>query len=231
MKTYWDHSEKERSELSREHVDDLLKFELMRAGVLRPETPQYEPEVTPDVKKRTVFRVKQNYSTCDMVFDSAEKAAQAMALCCGFHQRHYLGGLSLDGYKSGDLTIDPVEVCDEADVASQRSALELAGANKKANEAKKAEFAKACKECEAVTSGVWDDWHEQHAKARTYQKIVATFGEYRTMADGDSDIAYSFLCKAFDVEEIQKAGEWCGDEFLATGPDVVATEPELVEAM
>jgi hypothetical protein len=237
MKIYWDHSEKERSELTREQVEDLLKFELMREGVLKPEAPEYLPETVPAVQKRTLYRAKLDYSTCDMVFDSADKCAQAIALSCGFSSSHYLSGLSLSGYKSGTMTIDPVEVCDEADVAAQRSALEQIGANKKSNETKRAAFNKAVKECEKTTQGVWDDWLEQRDKARTYQKIIATFNEYAVMSDGKLDIAYTFLCKAFSADEVQKAGEWCGDVFLATPRDEpaveapAADEPELVDAI
>jgi hypothetical protein len=215
MKTYWDHSEKERSELTADQVSDLLKYELMEQGVLAPEQPKYLPEDAPELPTTEYYTIKKGYSSSNLLFATADDAAHAAALCCGWNGSTYFSSKSLDHREDAELEIGTVKCVSQADIAKHRSALEQASANKKANEKARSDFQDAVKACDRVTEGVWDDWHSQGAKANRYQKIVDTYQEYLTLAEFAVDIAYGFLIKAFPAEDVQKAGEWHDDAFLA----------------
>lgn len=208
MKTYWDHSEKERAELSREDVQSLLKFELMEKGVVAPSDPEYLPETAPELPTTTMYRVKCGYSSGDLLFATADNAAQAIALSAGWTKTEYLAGTHLQTVDYSELEISTCELNSAADIAKHRSALEEAASNKAANKKARDAFNAECNAVEEVTSHVWEDWHEMRAKLARLTSVNETLDEYLEMCDGNESLAKEFLAKAFAAETIAEADEW-----------------------
>lgn len=212
IKTYWDHTEKERSELSEEEVKALLDLHLMEKGVLKVKAPvlatiKDEP-VLPKVK---VFKVSDSYSH-GVAFETIE---QAQAFCD-------LKPLKLDyDYSMGDryMRADPLEckisqvdVFERGALLTAASLLKEIKAAKEANEKAERVFADENKKVESCLSEVWSDYWEQKHTGERHNKLIATWNEYLKMTGNDEKIASGFLKKAFTVETINEASEWTGVE-------------------
>ena len=100
MTTYWDLSERERAELSREDVERYVDAELMLKGVLRVKPPVLaaEPEVPQPTKRFFSVTVRGQYNSRDhvgVVFETLEQAADAISAYLPHRKRPK----NLDGLK------------------------------------------------------------------------------------------------------------------------------------
>lgn len=217
MKRYWDYSEQERAEMTRETVESLLKFELMEAGVEAVVAVELEkvPEVT--VSKKTMWRVGHDtrYSSkgyFDCLFATQEQAAEFAKLNPSWSDYDWeVGNHYTYAVGSTGLCIESVEVFDHASVLTVTPQLKNIAAIKKRNEQATSEFNEKSKKVEATCEGVWDDWFECGNKKSDALKLQSNYSEYLGMCDGNSDIAMMFLRKTFTDERVDRAVEWLGE--------------------
>lgn len=215
MNRYWDLSEKDRSELTQEQVESLLTVELMEKGVVKVEPPikvQVE-EISPP--SLTLFCVKAGYRDPGCGYMKAEDAAEAARNAVALDY-DYIGGVHYNKLGKGrDVEITPVQVYTPEELQLQRAKIERNNAAKAANTKADEEYKAACKAVEDACSGVWDDWFEQRSTRSRYERIVKTYKEYLTTCDGNEEIAFKFLRKAYLDPEIALALEWFGVAVVA----------------
>ncbi len=217
MKTYWDHTERERAALDYDQVRDLLKFELMEKGIVDPATPQLLDESTPDVPTRKFYRVthaKGEYGAREqfpVVFETPEQAEAFMSLKPGVSRKNWNYPGEFFERTSG-LQMEVVELPTEQDHLTHRPALANAEANKKANSTAKAEHEKACREMDDALESIWGDYRSQQAQDRTHRRLIEVWERYVADCDGDEEIAMRFLRKAYSEDQIGGAFAWCERE-------------------
>jgi hypothetical protein len=84
-------------------------------------------------------------------------------------------------------------------------ALRLAKAARSRNTKAREAYEKALRETEKAAADIVNDWHEAQRLEARYQHIRDTLAEYIKMADGNCDIAKTFLSKAFAPSDIEEA--------------------------
>src|SRR6188768_1133977 len=113
MQTYWDLSDKQRSELTDEQFAAFLAVERMQKGAIKPPEPEYVDETQPTVPTVKVFRLgheESRYSTSGgMLFASAEDAEKAAALVAGVTGYDYHAGSNFI-VPAGKFTIEPIDL-------------------------------------------------------------------------------------------------------------------------
>ena len=209
MKTYWDLEEKERAALTRDQVNDYLKFELMQRGVTAAVEPTLEAEDPPDIDNITMYRVtyagqwgRDHFDCLFYVRASAEAmiASKPMAI-------DNISGTQVI-CEPHELAVESVDMPLKAMVVEVQSRLSEYKAAKERNRKAQDEYTKAAKEAEDACEGIWTDWYDCISKERNRQRIRDTFSEYRVMA-GDENIARQFLNKTFTSESVEDAlGPW-----------------------
>ncbi len=209
LKTYWDLSERERAALDTSDVERFVDAELMTKGVLKVPPLVLEPEPPePTLAKRLFYRIGQ------LAFETEAQAVEFLKLSPRKVATTYLGGdyrHSLDYVEAPkDTAIELCQMAHEDDVKVARSALERLGTVRKENTARSEEHAKLSREQETTLEDMRDDWRSCRAKDRQNRKVVETFEQYRSLADGDAKVAARFLLKPFTREQIAEAAEWCG---------------------
>lgn len=222
---YWDHQARERALLTEEEVTKLLDFELMEKGVLKvlPMTLQTVPLV-PELKQTKFFEVG------GIVFDSAEKAEQFLAL--NPMSKDYEYSVSSKHYYSKPLqgTIRTEMLCDHTDILNAASALKAAKAADESNEAERRRHLQESKEVDKVLAHVWDDWNEQRVAKAKHEKLASTLQEYLAMTGGDYDLAVGFLLKAYTVEQIEEANAFLGSTIPTMTAPKAAQAQEAMDA-
>ena len=220
MITYWDLTEKERAELTREGVDRYVDAELMAKGCLRAEEMPYEPVPDlPPAQKTTFYEVKIGTTYHDtLVFDNIADAEALVALRPGLRNKRYMGGTYSEHKVSvvlpnGEGVITAFEALTEAEYQQHKAAYDRHGAAHKVNEERKSAYADALKAQDEVVSGLWEDWSDCRLKADEHTKVRDTFHKYATITDGDKGTARRFLEQAFSVEQIARTEEWFGEVF------------------
>jgi hypothetical protein len=213
MQTYWDLTNRERSDLDREGVEKFLDAELMAKGVLKVDPPELEPvPKVPELPRKPFVKLEwadpeYSYSkfSVDIVFDTAEQAQAFLDL-----KPRRLRSRHREQYYT-EVLADPsfivVQACGQQEYLEAKSAIEAAGAVSSRNSSASSKYEKACAEMNKVLQGVWSDWSECRDMAAQHQRVFDTREEYQRIADDDS-VAMQFLRKAFGDEQIQEAFAW-----------------------
>jgi hypothetical protein len=214
--TYWELTNNERAVLTREEVEGFLRAELMEKGIVRPVAPVLKPVEVVDVKKDQVFgieyegRYSYHKDTADLVFSTSAQA-QAVLEQNPMWVRDSDGG---SDYKYATplagAVIKPLTVCAEQDIVNVQSRLKQAAENQNANDAAKHEYNEAMNVVEKATQGLWDDWYRQVGELEKCQRVKDVYAEYVLTCDGNENVAFKFLLKAYSIEQIAKANEWLG---------------------
>ena len=227
MKTYDDYTEIERANLTAEQVENLLKYELMKRGILMPQQPVLEsvPE-TVVLEKTTAYQIMVGSSTIHALFETSEKALDAARLMCGYADTEYPGSYRdpVTILKDGDARAIAVQVVDQATYAKHQSALRARSLVIDRNEKTIEEFRKASKQMDEAVEWVWNDWREKCAQKWQAEKVQRTFAEYLQMCEGNAQLASRFLDKVFSAEEIADAKLFVQIDYLP--PEV----PPVVDA-
>jgi hypothetical protein len=213
MKTYWDMTDRERSEMSEADVERFVAAELMSKGVLRvrplelidvPEAPE------PDLERVTFER----YHGPEVAFRTIEDARRMLPALEKLDTK-YLNGQHV-------TVVTPIE---EAGLKMQRyysaaafdagrAIIEKASAARSENEKREREHGEARKLEREALNGLWEDWHRCRSLALTMTRVQETFEEYRCIT-GDDEKARVFLGKVFQRDVLESAGEWHGSQFVA----------------
>lgn len=217
MQTYWDLTEKERSALTQEQVNDYIKYELMSKGVVAPAPFTPESLQPIELTKRDVYRVGigngrygRDHFNCG--FSSAESAAAFLKLNPIFVEQDYTVPTDdrLVAKEPQNLTVSLQQIPGEADILPIKSALARNQEIEKKNSEGRSAFDKAYKAVETATADLWSDYYAQQRKSARYAHILSVFDEYTKMA-GSASIAFPFLCKSFpNGDEVQAAFAWTG---------------------
>lgn len=221
MRTYWDHSEKERSEMDEEQVRGLLDYELMSKGVLKPVEPKLETVEPIETKMRTLYRIRGAYRDFGLLFESAEDASIVTKLPLYIEDRDYDIGRDF-AKKLDDASIVAVEVCDPEMKGGIRQKLVEQHQKEEANRAAAAEYQKQVEAASKATSELWADWRSCQGQARRMERIRDTFADYAKLAEGDQTVAMKFLRKAFGDDEILQAFSWFDMELPVVGKDTAS---------
>lgn len=206
MKTYWDYSEKERSEMGEEQIRALLDVELMSKGVKKVEAPILKPVKSVEIETEVWFEVG------DVFFKTAEQAQQFLALNPKHSTYEYSCGY--DYHYAAEIESE----IKQSSLYSRQALLDLASilkenkAAKAYNEDISSAHEKRTEEVDKVLNGVWEDWYECKTKAAQHRKVLETRSEYMKLTDNNADLADTFLKKVYSTEEIKEADAWFGDD-------------------
>lgn len=229
MKTYWDYTDKERSELTEQQVTSLLDVEMMEKGVLKPIPPTLAPIVTPDgIGKRSQFfgvRGKGKYGSDESLgicFETCEQAVAFMQLNPLKEDYEYDVGSEFRYAKPiSEMAIETSELFAYETIMAAQSGLKKNKAARDENSRLQSDYQKACAEAGKVTDNVWKDWHRVRANDSEMKRVVSTFKEYHALT-GDKNLALTFLGKIFSQSEIDEAREWFPGEMPEVMQDVQA---------
>lgn len=212
MKTYWDYDEKERAELTDDEVRDLLKYELMGAGVIAVPAPgekPAEPEI--DGERITIYGVGEQYGT-KAWFESRDDASKFAASSFIKVEREY--GIRDFHYvtKADDVVIEAKEVWRLAEDADLKSRIKQHGEKVKAWEEADEAYKKSLREVNEACESVWEDFGEQCRLKREADQTASLWREYVTNCDGNEEFASRFLAKVRTREQIAHANDWANAE-------------------
>lgn len=221
--SYWDYSEKDRSNLSEEEIKSLLDIELMTKGVLKPKPPVLREIKTIDLSRKTYYEVGTIY------FETAEQAATFLTLKPFLQDYDYHIGSEYKYVSPLEREIQQVSLCKKEDIINLNSILTSNQEAKNFNEKVESEYKKQCKIVEDACKEIWKDYYTCKETVYTLQKIIDTWKEYFKLSKGDCCIATSFLKKAYSIENIKKAMEWFETDFNCLKCEKIETCPEKIE--
>jgi hypothetical protein len=226
MKTYWDFTDREQSEMTEETVRSFLDVELMTEGVIKPAPPQLKAvEACPVGPKAKYFAVHgkskwgsdEDFGIC---FGTADEANAFLALNPMKSDYDYEVGSEFryaSPLVSMEIHVDELYSLDQ--INTFRSQLKNRKSAVEANTRENDRFKKESDAAEKITNGVWEDWFKKREHRYDLERVVKTFNEYVGLSSGDKKIAYGFLQKAHPVASINECREWF--------PDAIPTESDL----
>ena len=221
--SYWDYSEKERSDLSRETVESLLDIELMTKGILKP-----KPPVLREIKEVTIPRTTY-YEVGHTYFETAEQAAAFLKLNPSLQDYDYSIGSEYKYCKPVEEDIKQTSLCKKSDLVNLNSILSYNKEAQTFNEKMAKEYKKQCEAVEVACQEVWSDWHKCIEIKYNLQKVIATRKEYLQLSKGDCCITMSFLKKVYSIEDIKKTMEWFETDLSCSKCEKFETCPEKIE--
>ena len=218
MKTYWDYSEKERSEMTEDAVRGMLDMELMDRGVLKVVAPVLREIKPVNLPKRVFFEVGP------VIFSTMEQAAAFIALEPMTESYKYEAGWENKFPKKMDDAPKQVSLTDEQSILNAITVLASNKSAKEENEKATKIYEEAAKKMEKTIGGVWDDWFRCRQVASDHKKVIDTLETYKAMTNGDAALAEKFLEKVFDAGQIHDALVWFGlkDQTSAATQDQTA---------
>lgn len=229
MQTYWDLSEQERADLSREDVERYVDAELMLKGVLRvrPPTLATVPEVPQPTRRFFSVLVRGQYNSRDhvgVVFETIEQARAFVALSPMRLDSEWLEGSSVQFVAPArEPEIIEMAALTAAEKDAAKSELSSANAIQAANERAKSQYEQDIKKQNDALKGLWADWCACVERRSNLKKIADTFDDYVRTVGGDTEIASKFLSKVFIKSDIEDAAAWFGKP-IVVNPDREAAE-------
>lgn len=226
MNRYWDLSEKERSALSRDDVQAMLRVELMERGVLQVEKPELEPVEEVKVETKTYYVIKKgSYSSDfdDFVFPTVADAEAFLKLPILHHVRGYSSAVAYAQPFTDPLSIQEIKLATTDEYLRVKQSAEKAKAAKDINEKLLREYNAAVKKLNEACDGVWADWADCRETAAKMKKVLDVRAEYVETCNGDYGLADKFLAKAFDAETIRGAEKWFGVAINAVAEEEMET--------
>lgn len=207
MKTYWDYTEKERSQFTEDDVRAMLDGELMLNGIIKVNEPTLRPVKEVDIKQTETW-----YECKGILFRTAEQAGKFLEL--DPHDDAYLS--SLYEYKYAQpisdneyaARIEPKKMYKREDIERLSKSLSENLEAKKYNESERLKYKKESEKMQKALNGLWEDYYRCQGLARDHKKITDTMEEYRKLTQGDEWLAFTFLKKAFDQDHILDAYKW-----------------------
>ena len=216
MNRYWDRTEKERAEMTREQVQSFIDVELMEKGVLKVEPPQLQPFEEVVLPKATYYEVyrKGQYGVqgSSVLFLTPEKAQAFIDLGPLWEDSNWNYADKHFAQAGRELSIRSTELPCETDVVNAGSALKRNETIEKNNKELQEGYSNQLKAVEDAASGVWDDWQECQQKAREHKRIIDTRAEYLRLCGNNAMLADTFLAKAFTEDQVKAAKAWFGIE-------------------
>lgn len=204
MKTYWDYTNKERSEMSEQEVSAFMDAELMSKGVLKVLAPTLRSITPINIPTSVYFQVG------NVVFKDVTQAEAFLKLSPARENYDYNVGYEFKYAELLETEIKQVRYYSRQDLLTLKSELSKNNESKKHNDSVQIEYEKAIKKVNDVTNGVWEDWYDQRRTAERHQKLRDTEADYIKLTNGDVDIARTFLLKVYSQEQINETYAWFG---------------------
>lgn len=231
---YWDLSERERAALSREDVERFVDAELMTKGVLKARPPQLEPEPESLVKLSQRFLVKSaasdSWQRPRLLFRTEDDARKFLDLLPEHQHSFYSDGDTIEHGQTFSRTIAPISIIASEDYEAHKSSLQSAAAIRSANKKATEEQEQTVKAQDHALKGLWDDWQLQRTQDRRFRAVIATFEDYRRIANS-ADVALRFLLKVHTRSDVEAAAAWCGVELPSIDALDVAATPVAAPAL
>lgn len=220
MKTYFEYSDAERANLTEQQIQAMLDVELMSSGVLKPSAPKFTPVILPEaIGKRRVYygvQAKGKYGSDEdtaVVFDTSEKASAFIALGPMLQDYNYEAGAD---YRYVQPLREPKicvhELFTFEDVNAVLSELKKNKAATQANEKAQSEYQRDLQAVEKITQDVWSDWFKQREQLGRCQEVIKTYEQYLVLTSGNSELALTFLEKAYKSDMLKTTREWLPDQ-------------------
>jgi len=205
VKSYWDFTEKERSLLTQEQVENLFEIELMQKGVKKPVPPVLR--IVEDI----VLSQDRFYKVGHVLFKKHEEAAQFLTLNPAIED--YEWNVSPDHKFPEPISDSILEVplYRKSEVDALRVVLAKRKEAKKYNDETTQEYRKSCDTITKTVGAIWGDWNVCRMKLDTHKKILNTWKDYMRITYNNNDMAWVFLKKIFNENDIAKAKEWLGE--------------------
>jgi hypothetical protein len=206
IKTYWDLSERERSELTREHVEGFLDVELMTKGVRKVGAAPPEAALPSIPAPIIMYGWKVGYDNSDIVVAMRESAEDARTADARWAEYDYELGIRIVRPLGQvvEVEVHPADV-----VERYRSDIAHCKAARESFEKQSSEHKRALDAQRKVLDGVWADWFRCQAKASEQRAIGATWARYVETSRGDKAAALRFIRLIHTDDELATADAWC----------------------
>lgn len=201
MKTYWDHSEKERAKLTEDEVRNLLDVELMTKGVKKINAPILKLIQKVSIASEIWFEVG------GISFKEAETAQKFIALDPRKATYDYGCGYEYQYAEQIEQKIEQKKLYSHQELLNLTTVLKQNKQAKDENDRLLADYDKAYKEQNLILDEVWTDYWKCKDRAYELEKILETNDEYLKMTDNDKELALAFLKKIYSEEDIKEAFE------------------------
>lgn len=216
MNRYWDLTEQERAALGYEDLDTYKNYQLMEEGVVVPVKPKIV-EVTVPTLDKTVSATKIGTSTYSTFFATTDDTLMAAISKAAADGKLF----SINNKYCNNVTSEYLERIEEPMATSctffdkQRLEEHIATtsdvqARDKMNKELMSEYNKAVESASDAMESIVTDWREQCETRDSNQSIVDTFENFIETSGGDKEVAYKFMLKRWDAEEIDAAFKWLG---------------------
>lgn len=214
MKTIDDYTTEELLKLTDEQIDKLYRLRLAENGIKipnLPEKPNYEEEPQPDKTVYTVNGIDVYFEKKEVADKFADMMIKNMDDLCKLEYTYsvspdakYTEELKEDyGFRNG-ISISPKGVYSKALYNEIKDVLTRNKEKRDEYRNLKSEYdnqnSKASKHREYIMNKI------KEAKKKEFEKseMLRTFNEYLDLADGNSEIAWNFMNKAYELSEEDK---------------------------
>jgi hypothetical protein len=217
MKTYWDVNEKDRADLTEEEMEKFFEIELMMNGEVIPKKPVFKEIEDPMEKLRGKREIKFSVGgiSSKTLFDTIEDANKFLEL--NPQRGEYIYEVGYDYIYATKISdkIDQIVTYKKEDLEEVKEDKTIYENRKKEYEEDLEEYRKQRSSVEDLLSKIKEDKLERDKERRKLNEILQTYERFLTLAEGDSDIARTFLEEKYDFWEIEKAFElldWLANE-------------------
>jgi hypothetical protein len=231
MKRYMEFTELQRSNLYGEEVEELVKLEMMAAGVVPVDEPIETAKETSNTPKGETYYQPVLYAGYGHDLEIAfEHMVDAEAFLAAPHvcvKRNYQAGIDSSVVPEKSY-VKTVQLLNEKDAATEMANSAVYDEMKSQYDADLVAFEEYKEAAKKVSDPVWEDWRNQQDAQFKNQKIIDTWNNYLCMCDEDKDIAIKFLYKAYAEDEVKEACRFLGirDFYLEGKPETVEMKIE-----
>jgi hypothetical protein len=213
MKSYKEHSQLERANMTSDDVESLLKIELMGAGIVEvkePAAPEEPPKFEPPVEMRVYqpsvnadYRRELGFGFLNE--DDAKLFAEMKIVCV---DEDYTNKLKNAKETKGGTAIALVETVSVQSLRQARTADNVSSNVTNAYSNALSDFEAYQRDRDAVLDPVWEDWRDMQSIHMKSQQLLTVFSNYIDTCVGDEELAMKFLKKAYTDKAIQDAYEF-----------------------
>lgn len=200
---YWDLPVYKRARLTHEELEAFCKVELMIQGVAEPKEPESftkPPSITEFAKDFTIkmLAVKIGYNS---YLVSQKDLDVLMKIDLREVQDTYTNGESLHSIgRTLNFENSYVDICDNPKHIEILYREKHGDAKKRQDESER--YIKEVEAANAALKSIQSDWYESCANFQLFEKIGKVFSEYKTLTEGDEEMAKQFLAKRFTQDEL-----------------------------
>jgi hypothetical protein len=216
VREYWDLSERERADVTKDQVEAFAKVELMTKGVTEPVPPELEDVEVIELPHVTYYGITSRGEYQDtalpMHFKTTADAAACIETLTGkayYKKNDYSIKRDYAGQME-DFKIITIQMNDVKDINVHKESLTKAQEAKNRNKSVQDKFNTECREKREALGKLWADWYRVREAHEDYLKMQATLGEYAELCGGDRQTALRFLIKAHEREIVRDMLDWLG---------------------